>query len=169
MAGISASTSIDVPAPLERVLAAVADYAGVRPQILPDQYRDYQVLEGGEGEGTVVTWDFQANPSLVHPIRAAVQVDRNVIREVDEDSALVITWAVAPTGTGTTVTLTVGWNPDSVIGGVFDRALAPMGLKQLQATVLSNLRRLLLPGDKTEKTDRDEGGQADEDRGETAD
>ena len=72
MASISASTSIDVPAPVERVLAAVADYARVRPQILPDQYRDYQVVEGGEGDGTVVTWDFQANPSLVHPIRAAV-------------------------------------------------------------------------------------------------
>lgn len=168
MPSISASTSIDVPAPVEQVIAAVADYRRLRPKILTDQYRDYRVVEGGEGEGTVVTWDFQANPRLAHPIRASVHVDRNVIREVDEDSALVITWAVAPSGAGATVTLTVSWNPDSVLGGVFDRALAPMGLKKLQATVLGNLRRLLL-GDKNDRSDRSGGPDSAATDGDRAD
>jgi len=55
MGQVSASSTVLIDAPPEIVLAAVADYATVRPKILSPHYSGYQVLEGGQGAGTVAT------------------------------------------------------------------------------------------------------------------
>ena len=55
MGQVSASSSVLIDAAPEKVLAAVADYQTVRPKILSAHYRDYQVLEGGQGAGTVAS------------------------------------------------------------------------------------------------------------------
>ena len=55
MGQVSASSTVLIDASPEVVLAAVADYQTVRPKILSSHYRDYQVLEGGQGVGTVAT------------------------------------------------------------------------------------------------------------------
>ena len=53
MGQVSASSTVLIDAAPEAVLSAVADYQTVRPKILSPHYREYRVLEGGQGAGTV--------------------------------------------------------------------------------------------------------------------
>jgi hypothetical protein len=68
MARVSATSTVLVNAAPDAVLAAVADYQKVRPEILTDNYSNYRVLSGGEGAGTVAAWKLQATKSRSTPI-----------------------------------------------------------------------------------------------------
>ncbi|NKS67516.1 SRPBCC family protein, partial [Rhodococcus hoagii] len=98
MAQVSASSSITLTATPEQALGALTDYETMRPRILPQQYRDYQVLEGGQGEGTVAQWTLQATEKRSRNVKATVTVSGNTITERDANSSLVTTWTVAPSG-----------------------------------------------------------------------
>ncbi|RDI28183.1 polyketide cyclase/dehydrase/lipid transport protein [Rhodococcus sp. AG1013] len=143
MAQVSASSSITTTAAPEQVLAALSDYETVRPRILPQQYLDYRVLEGGQGAGTVAQWTLQATEKRSRDIKASVTVAGHTITESDANSSLVTTWEVAPSGTGSTVTTTTEWKGAGGIGGFFERTFAPLGLRKIQEKTLSNLVREL--------------------------
>ncbi|MDV7242873.1 MULTISPECIES: SRPBCC family protein [Rhodococcus] len=143
MGQVSASSSITVAATPEKVLAALSDYETVRPRILSEQYRDYRVLEGGQGTGTVAQWTLKATEKRSRDIKATVTVAGDTITETDANSSLVTTWVVAPSGSGSTVTTTTQWKGAGGIGGFFEKTFAPLGLKKIQATVLANLEREL--------------------------
>lgn len=144
MAQVSASSSATIAATPDRVLAALADYETVRPRILPEQYRDYEVVQGGQGDGTVATWTLQATEKRVRNVAATVTVAGSTITERDANSSMVTTWSVAPEGAGTTVTTTTEWKGADGIGGFFEKTFAPLGLKKIQAATLENLRRELI-------------------------
>ncbi|MEU2001119.1 SRPBCC family protein [Rhodococcus sp. NPDC019627] len=143
MGQVSASSSITVAATPEKVLAALSDYETVRPRILSEHYRDYRVLEGGQGTGTVAQWTLKATDKRSRDIKATVTVAGDTITETDANSSLVTTWVVAPSGSGSTVTTTTQWKGAGGIGGFFEKTFAPLGLKKIQATVLANLEREL--------------------------
>src|SRR6187397_863084 len=121
MGQVSASSTVLIDAPPERVLAAVADYATVRPKILSDHYSAYQVLEGGQGAGTVVTWKLQATKSRVREVKSTVDVAGRSVIEKDANSSMVTNWTIAPAGTGSTVTLKTAWQGAGGIGGFFEK------------------------------------------------
>ena len=81
MGQVSASSTVLVDASPEVVLAAVADYATVRPKILSSHYSEYRVLEGGQGAGTVATWKLQATKSRVRDVKATVDVAGHTVIE----------------------------------------------------------------------------------------
>ncbi|MCK8671765.1 SRPBCC family protein [Rhodococcus sp. NPDC003382] len=141
MAQVSASSSIQLAAAPERVLAALADYETVRPRILSDHYTDYRVVSGGQGTGTVARWKLHATEKRVRDIEAKVSVSGSTITEEDANSTLVTTWSVVPNGTGSTVVTLTQWKGGSGIGGFFERTFAPLGLRKIQQQVLENLRR----------------------------
>ncbi|WP_420749930.1 SRPBCC family protein [Rhodococcus sp. O3] len=141
MAQVSASSSIQLAAAPERVLAALADYETVRPRILSDHYTDYRVVSGGQGTGTVAQWKLHATEKRVRDIEAKVSVSGSTITEEDANSTLVTTWSVVPNGTGSTVVTLTQWKGGSGIGGFFERTFAPLGLRKIQQQVLENLRR----------------------------
>lgn len=143
MGQVNADSSIVVSAEPQRTLAAVADYVEVRPRILSAHYRDYQVIEGGQGDGTVAQWTLQATRKRVRDIRAQVSVAGTVVTEKDANSSLVNTWTVTPEGTGSKVTLATTWQGAGGISGIFEGIFAPLGLKKIQAEVLENLKREL--------------------------
>ncbi|AWK70675.1 polyketide cyclase [Rhodococcus oxybenzonivorans] len=143
MGQVSASSSITVAATPEKVLAALSDYETVRPRILSEHYRDYRVLEGGQGTGTVAQWTLKATEKRSRDIKATVTVAGDTITETDANSSLVTTWVVVPSGSGSTVTTTTQWKGAGGIGGFFEKTFAPLGLKKIQATVLANLEREL--------------------------
>ncbi|WP_079693468.1 SRPBCC family protein, partial [Mycobacteroides abscessus] len=120
MGQVSASSSVLIDAAPEAVLAAVADYQNVRPRILSSHYRDYQVLEGGQGEGTVASWKLQATESRVRDIKSAVSVAGHTVIEKDANSTLVTTWTVAPAGPGSSVTTKTAWTGGGGIKGFFE-------------------------------------------------
>lgn len=143
MGQVSASSSITVAAAPEQALAALADYETVRPRILSEQYLDYRVVEGGQGNGTVAQWTLKATEKRSRDIKSTVTVAGNTITETDANSSLITTWVVAPEGSGSTVTTTTQWKGAGGIGGFFERTFAPLGLKKIQAQVLANLEREL--------------------------
>ncbi|WP_328390031.1 SRPBCC family protein [Nocardia sp. NBC_00416] len=140
MGQVKAGSSIEVAADPQRTLAAVADYTEVRPKILSAHYRDYKVVEGGQGDGTVADWTLQATESRVRNIRAQVSVADLVVTEKDANSTLVNTWTIVPSGSGSTVTLETTWQGAGGVKGIFEGIFAPLGLRKIQAEVLANLK-----------------------------
>ncbi|GAA5045322.1 SRPBCC family protein [Nocardia callitridis] len=143
MGQVSASSSITVTADPQRTLDAIADYETVRPRILSEHYRDYRLVEGGKGEGTVAEWTLQATQKRSRNVHATISVSDSVVTERDSNSTLVTTWTVAPDGAGSRVDVETAWQGAGGIGGIFEGIFAPLGLKKIQAEVLGNLQREL--------------------------
>ena len=143
MGQVSASATVLVDAPPEQVLEAVADYRDVRPRILTGHYRDYEVLEGGRGAGTVVRWKLQATRTRVRDVRAVVDVAGRTVIEKDTNSSMITNWTVSPAGEGATVTVKTTWQGAGGINGFFEKTFAPLGLRRIYDEVLANLKRHL--------------------------
>jgi hypothetical protein len=143
MGQVSAASTILIDAEPATVLAAIADYQGVRPKILSPQYSEYQVLQGGQGPGTVAKWKLQATKSRVRDVQVAVDVAGHTVIEKDANSSMVINWTVAPAGPGSSVTIKTTWNGAGGIGGFFEKTFAPLGLRRIQDAVLANLKKVV--------------------------
>ncbi len=143
MGQVSASSSTVVAAEPQRALEAIADYENVRPRILSAHYRDYKVLEGGTGSGTVAEWTLQATQKRSRNVHAVVSVTDSIVTERDSNSTMVTTWTVSPTGEGSLVTVRTTWKGAGGVPGFFEGIFAPLGLKKIQAEVLENLKREL--------------------------
>ncbi|MDA4106713.1 SRPBCC family protein [Mycolicibacterium holsaticum] len=146
MAQVSASSTVLIDAPTETVLAAIADYSTVRPKILSAHYRDYRVLEGGQGAGTVASWKLQATKSRVRDVKANVDVAGHTVIEKDANSSMITNWTVSPAGAGSSVTVKTSWQGAGGIGGFFEKTFAPLGLRKIQDEVLGNLKTHLERG-----------------------
>jgi hypothetical protein len=141
MGQVSAASSVLINAAPEAVLVAVADYETVRPKILSSHYSDYQVVQGGRGQGTVVKWRLQATQSRVRDVEAHVDVAGHTVIEKDANSSMVTNWTVAPAGTGATVTTKTSWQGADGVKGFFEKTFAPLGLKKIQTILLANLKK----------------------------
>ena len=137
MGQVSAASTILINVEPAATLAAVADYQTVRPKILSPQYSEYQVLQGGQGPGTVAKWKLQATKSRVRDVQVNVDVAGHTVIEK------VINWTVAPAGPGSSVTVKTTWTGAGGVKGFFEKTFAPLGLKKIQAEVLANLKKKL--------------------------
>jgi hypothetical protein len=140
---VKATSTILIDAEPPAVLDAVADYQNVRPKILSPQYSEYEVLEGGHGQGTVAKWRLQATESRVRNVQVSVDVAGHTVIEKDANSSMVINWTVAPAGPGSSVTVTTTWTGAGGVKGFFEKTFAPFGLKKIQGEVLGNLKNEL--------------------------
>ena len=143
MGQVSAASTILISADPAATLSAVADYQTVRPKILSPHYSGYEVLQGGQGAGTVAKWRLQATKSRVRDVRVNVDVAGHTVIEKDANSSMVTNWTVAPAGPGSSVTVKTSWNGAGGVKGFFEKTFAPMGLKRIQAEVLQNLKKEL--------------------------
>ncbi|GAA2412189.1 SRPBCC family protein [Streptomyces glaucosporus] len=142
MAQVEATARRDIAADPDDVFAALADYGGVRARVLPGQYGEYEVREGGRGRGTLVHWRLQATSKRVRD--CLMEVDepggRRLV-ERDRNSTMVNTWTVAPGpgGRGARAAVTTTWQGAGGIGGFFERTFAPRGLARIHGELLANL------------------------------
>lgn len=143
MGQVSAASTILVNAEPAAALAAVADYQTVRPKILSPQYSEYQVVQGGQGAGTVARWKLQATKSRVRDVQVDVDVAGHSVIEKDANSSMIINWTVAPAGPGSSVTMKTTWTGACGVKGFFEKTFAPLGLKRIQGEVLANLKKEL--------------------------
>ena len=141
MGQVSAASTVLIDAEPASVLDAIADYKDVRPKILSPQYSDYQVLQGGQGQGTVAKWRFQATKSRVREVQANVDVAGHTVIEKDANSSMVTNWTVAPAGPGSSVTVKTTWTGAGGVKGFFEKTFAPLGLRRIQDEVLANLKK----------------------------
>ncbi|URM89076.1 SRPBCC family protein [Streptomyces sp. MRC013] len=141
MAQVEATTERVIAADAETVFDALADYERTRARLLPEQFSEYQVHEGGDGEGTLVHWRLQATGKRVRDCLLDVTepTDGQLV-EKDRNSSMVTTWTVTPAGEGRSrVVVTTVWNGAGGIGGFFERTFAPRGLARIHDAVLANL------------------------------
>ncbi|EST38211.1 polyketide cyclase [Streptomycetaceae bacterium MP113-05] len=142
MAQVEAATQREIAAKPDDVFDALADYSGTRRKLLPEQFSEYEVREGGDGEGTLVHWKLQATSRRVRDclLEVTEPADDELV-EKDRNSSMVTTWKVTPggrEGTARVVVRTV-WNGAGGIGGFFERTFAPKGLARIHDATLANL------------------------------
>ena len=141
MAQVEATTERVVAADPEKVFDTIADYSGTRAKLLPEHFSEYEVREGGDGEGTLVHWKLQATSKRVRDclLEVSEPTDGELV-EKDRNSSMVTTWRVTPAGEGKSrVVVTSVWNGAGGIGGFFERTFAPKGLGRIYDSVLANL------------------------------
>jgi hypothetical protein len=143
MGQVSASSSILIDAEPAKAMAAISDYATVRPKILSPHYSEYRVLQGGQGRGTIAAWKLQATKSRSRQVKADVDVAGHTVIEKDANSSLLTNWTVAPAGPGCSVTVKTTWTGAGGVTGFFEKAFAPLGLRKIQEEVLANLKKEL--------------------------
>jgi uncharacterized protein YndB with AHSA1/START domain len=139
MGQVEATTERVVTGKPEDVFDALADYREVRPRLLPRQFSEYEVREGGDGEGTVVHWKLQATSKRVRDclLEVSEPTDGQLV-EKDRNSSMVTTWTVTPAGEGRSrVVVTSTWTGAGGIGGFFERTFAPKGLARIYDELLA--------------------------------
>ena len=143
MGQVVATAERVVRAPVDRVRSALADYEGVRPRVLPEQFSGYRVESGGQGAGTRVAWRFAATSKRVRDQLVEVsQPDPDTLVETDTRSSMVTTWTLHPADAGlATVRVRTTWNGAGGIGGFFERTFAPKGLRRVYEDLLGRLDR----------------------------
>jgi hypothetical protein len=140
MGQVRAVASRQIGASAQAVFDALADYAEVRPKILPAQYSGYAVREGGVGAGTVASWRFAATERRTRDVVARVaQPGPLTLVEADENSSMRTTWTVSGQGGVALVTVETVWNGAGGVGGFFERLFAPGGLVRIHEQVLAGL------------------------------
>ncbi|WP_055525898.1 SRPBCC family protein [Streptomyces graminilatus] len=141
MAQVEATTERIVAADAETVFDALAEYSGTRAKVMPEQYSEYAVHEGGDGEGTLVHWKLQATKKRVRDclLEVTEPTDGELV-EKDRNSSMVTTWRVTPAGEGRSrVVVTTVWDGAGGIGGFFERTFAPKGLARIYDALLDKL------------------------------
>ncbi|MCX4445780.1 SRPBCC family protein [Streptomyces sp. NPDC087866] len=141
MAQVEATTERTIAADAEAVFDALADYKDVRGKVLPAHFSEYEVREGGDGEGTLVHWKLQATSKRVRDclLEVTEPTDGQLV-EKDRNSSMVTTWTVTPAGEGrSTAVVTTVWDGAGGIGGFFERTFAPKGLGRIYDELLANL------------------------------
>lgn len=141
MGQVNADASREVAGEPDAVFAALADYAETRPKLLTEHFSDYEVREGGKGEGTLVHWRLQATKKRSRECLFAVtQPAERTLVETDRNSSMVSTWTVEPAGPGRSrVTVHTRWEGAGGIGGFFEKTFAPSGLRKIHDGVLARL------------------------------
>ncbi|MFB4306820.1 SRPBCC family protein [Actinomadura sp. GTD37] len=124
----------------DQVLAALGDYTGVRSRMLTEHFSEYEVREGGQGEGTLVHWKLAATSKRVRDCLFTVSAEgADRLVERDANSSMVTTWAVSPAAGGSRVQVTTTWDGAGGIGGFFERIFAPKGLRAIYDEQLAKL------------------------------
>ncbi|MFC8916116.1 SRPBCC family protein [Streptomyces sp. NPDC047821] len=141
MAQVEATTERVIAADAETVFDALADYKETRGKLLPEHFSEYEVREGGDGEGTLVHWKLQATSKRIRDCLLEVtEPSDGRLVEKDRNSSMVTTWTVTPAGEGRSkVVVTTVWNGAGGIGGFFERTFAPKGLGRIYDQVLDKL------------------------------
>ncbi|WP_371526361.1 SRPBCC family protein [Streptomyces sp. NBC_01283] len=141
MAQVEATTERIIAARPEDVFDALADYEGTRPKILSEHFSEFEVREGGDGDGTLVHWKLQATSKRIRDclLEVSEPTDGELV-EKDRNSSMVTTWTVTPAGEGKArVVVSTVWNGAGGIGGFFEKTFAPKGLGRIYDAVLGKL------------------------------
>lgn len=144
MTTVRAGTWLVIGAPVAAARAAVADYRHVRPRILPPAFRDYEVVEGGTGAGTVAAFGLRVARRDHVCVVDVTQESPGHLVEVDRGSHLVFRWSVDPTQDGRSmVSVQASWTGGEGVGGAAERLLAPTAYRRVLDGLLRRLEREL--------------------------
>ncbi len=141
MAHIHVQTEQVVNAAPEEVYTFLKDYTK-RPQILTENYLNYKVEQGGDGDGTIVTYRLHAaNRERNYRMQVTEPGTGRTLQESDAGSSLVTVWTLTPEGDGqkTRVQLASDWQGGTGVRGFFEKTFAPLGLRRIYTGILGKL------------------------------
>lgn len=132
MPEIAVSAEQAVAAPVEQVYSYIADYRNHHPHFLPGAFSDFQVEEGGEGAGTVVSYRLKAGGrTQSYRARIAEPAPGHTLEEHLADGKTVTTYTVSRDPTGSLVRIETRWPSAGGPRGWIERTLAPRMLTPL--------------------------------------
>jgi hypothetical protein len=109
-------------------------------QFLPEGISDFEVVEGGVGAGTLHRFTVTAGGrARKYLMRVDEPEPGSVITETDQNSSLVTTFTVTPSGDTCVVRIQTRWNGAGGIGGFFERTFAPKVMRKMYADELARL------------------------------
>jgi hypothetical protein len=157
MAQCAATAVAMVNSPAEEVHRTLLDYRETRPQLLTDEFGEYEVRAGGTGAGTEVRWTLALDRALrakkggkpkkkiKHPpwdclVQVEEAPDELRIVERDTRSALVTTWTLQPSADGrTAVRVHATWQGPDGLGKLTSRLREQLAVRTVYEGVLTNL------------------------------
>jgi polyketide cyclase/dehydrase/lipid transport protein len=137
------TASADIDAPADRVYAIIADYRNGHPHILPKQFRNLTVEQGGIGAGTIIRFEvrvfgqtqrFRAKVSEPEPGRVLVEENLEPV-----PSKTTFTVVKSPSGSGTRVTFVTETTSRGGLLGAVERFLSKRVMRKMYAEELSLL------------------------------
>ena len=130
------------------IFQALSDYETKRPRMLPPNYLDYAIQQGGRGNGTVIRYRLQAaGRQRPYEMQVEETVKGQVLTERDKGSSLVTRWCVLPVAGGerSKVSIESDWEGSGGVGGFFERTFAPLGLSRIYKDILIALALMVQP------------------------
>jgi uncharacterized protein YndB with AHSA1/START domain len=139
MAKVNASAERTIDAPAGQVYGYLADMHK-HPRFLPPAFSDFQVEEGGVGEGTVTRFAVTAGGrTRNYRMRVSEPAPGRTLVESDANSSLVTTFNVEPRGDQSLVRISTSWEGASGVGGFFERTFAPKAMRRIYLDELDRL------------------------------
>ncbi|MBV9819567.1 MAG: SRPBCC family protein [Solirubrobacterales bacterium] len=131
----------DVGAPADLTYRLIADDEH-HQRFLPDGFTDFEVLEGGSGAGTLHRFKVNAGGrTRRYTMRVEEPEPGRVLTETDQESSLVTSFTVTPSGEHCRVSIATSWQGAGGVGGFFERLFAPRVLSRMYADELERLDR----------------------------
>ena len=94
----------------ERVYRGLVDFTGVQPRLLPKDARDYRIVTGGVGEGTVAAFTLPIHGAdRDFSFRVAEPIPYRAITAYDHGHHVTITWRVRPVAETTELDVEIYW------------------------------------------------------------
>jgi uncharacterized protein YndB with AHSA1/START domain len=144
MAKVEASAERMIDAPAETVYRYLADM-NRHAHFLPPEFSDFQVVEGGVGEGSVTTFAVTAGGrTRNYRMRVTEPAPGRTLVESDVNSSLVTTFSVEPQGSKALVRIHTSWDGAGGIGGFFEKTFAPKAMKRIYLDELDRLNTYAL-------------------------
>ncbi|HWG01680.1 MAG TPA: SRPBCC family protein [Trebonia sp.] len=139
MAKVEGSAERVIDAPADEVYGYLADMH-THQRFLPPAYSDFQIEEGGVGEGTITRYKVTAGGrTRAYRMRVSEPAPGRTLVESDTDTSLVTTFTVEPRDGKCLVRIFSSWDGAPGIGGFFERAFAPRALNRLYLDELARL------------------------------
>jgi hypothetical protein len=145
MPDISVSVSDSIRAPASLVYEIIADYEVGHPSILPPEYFGrLEVLDGGRGAGTRISFEMKAFGRTTVAIAEITEpTPGRELRETLSDG-IATTFLVEPLDTaGARVTISTAYRKDGLRGWL-EKLLAPGFLRQVYSAELAQLARVAM-------------------------
>lgn len=122
------------------VYRCIADYKVHHPNILPAVVKDFKLVEGGVGSGTVFTFHTDTVRGT-REFRMSVNepAPGSVLTESDTEAGMFTTFTIIPEGDGCKVRIETSWEAATGITGMFEKFLAPTFMQRAYTDQLSRL------------------------------
>jgi hypothetical protein len=129
-----------VPIPISVVRQCLTDFVEGQPRLLPSVVRDYAVLQGGIGEGTVATCIIPIRNRDRHfSFRISEPITYKTITAYDHDSHLTMSWYLRTEGNGTEVQIEAFWLLDDSPWDLFVHIWAQIIVRRYLNHILGRL------------------------------